>query len=125
MGAFVILTTRKRVIVALVHTVVFLLVAVLLARRSVQALEASSPAGAWALAGVYLVVTSVLAILAAYAGRSERLYFLLCTLSAGFGLARQVLGDPRMYAAVYLRVLLLSCAVLLGCVLLRRRAGVE
>ena len=114
MRAFVILTTRKRVIVALVHTVVFLLVALLLSRRYVQALELSSSVGSWALAGVYLVVTSVLAILVAFAGRAERLYFSLCALSAGFGLARQVLGDPRMHAAVYLRVMLLACAVLLG-----------
>jgi hypothetical protein len=125
MRTFVILTTRKRVIVALVHTVVFLLVAVLLSRRYVQALELSSSVGSWALAGVHLVVTSVLAILVAFAGRAERLYFSLCALSAGFGLVRQILGDPRMHAAVYLRVVLLGCAVLLGFLLLRRHAGVE
>ena len=56
----------------------------------------------------------------AFAGRSERLYFALCAASAALGLARQILGDPRMRAAVYVRVALLACAVLLGFLFLRR-----
>jgi hypothetical protein len=120
MRGFVILTTRKRVVVALVHTVVFLLVALLLARISVRPLTMASPPGSWALAGVYTVVTGVLAILVAYAGRAEKLYFALCAASAALGLARQILGDPRLHAAVYVRVAQLAGAVFLGFLLLGR-----
>ena len=125
MRSFVILTTRKRVIVALVHTVVFLLVAVLLSRRYVQALELSSSAGSWALAGVYLVVTSVLAILVAFAGRSERLYFSLC---AQCGLRPGAAGSWRSadargcLPARYAAGLRGAAGFFL---LLRRHAGVE
>ena len=120
MKVFVILTSRKRVVVALVHTVVFLFVAVLLSRISVRPLGLESAAGSWALAGVYLVVTGILSVLAAFAGRSERLYFGLCAASAALGLGRQILGDPRLHAVVYVRVALLACAVVLGFLLLGR-----
>ncbi len=121
MRAFVILTTRKRLVVALVHTVAFLLLAILLSRTLVRPLGIASPPGAWAIAGIYLVVTAVLVILLAYAGREEKLYFALCATSASFGLLRQILGDPRMHVAVYLRVALLASAVLAGSLLLRQQ----
>ena len=120
MREFVILTNRKRVIVALVHTVVFFGVALFGLLNSVRPLTAGSGAGAWALAGIYLVVTSVLLTLVYFAGRSERLYFGLCTASAAFGLARQTLGDPLMHGAVYARIALLGCAIAMGFALLRR-----
>jgi hypothetical protein len=82
MRGFVILTNRKRALIALVHTVLFLVVAVLLSRNLVRPLGLSSPVGSWALAGIYLTVTVVLSILLKIAGRAERLYFALCTASA-------------------------------------------
>ena len=122
MRGFRILTTRKRVIVALVHTVFFLSLAVALSRTLVRPLEAASPAGAWALAGVYLLVTLALLVLFRCAAPPERLYFGLCAASAGFGLARQILGDPPLHPAVYIRVALLTLAVIDGSLMLRRRA---
>ena len=121
MERYVILTNRKRAIVALVHTVVFLTVAMYGMLIVVRPLAMNSPRSAWVMTAVYAVVTSILLVLAAFAGNGiERMYFAFCTTSAGFGLARQILGDGRMYAAVYIRVAMLACAVATGMVILRR-----
>ena len=110
-----ILNTRKRVVVALVHTVVFLGVAGLGFFFAVAPLRTASPRSAWIVAAIYTIVSSVLMWLTAIAGtRIERLYFAFCTTSAGFGLLRQLLGDPSMHAAVYVRVAMLACAVITG-----------
>ena len=111
-----ILNTRKRVVVALVHTVVFLGVAVLGFFFPVSALGMGSPPSAWFVAVVYVIVSSVLLWLTAISrGAVERLYFAFVTTSASFGLLRQLLGDPSMHAAVYVRVTMLACAVVTGC----------
>ena len=115
-----ILTTRKRVIVALAHSVAFLFIAWLSFHSTARAWSPASPASAWALPGVYLIVSAILAALTALAGnRLERLYFGFCAASAGFGLGRQILGDPKMHVAVYVRLAMLGCAVLTGLVMLR------
>lgn len=115
MGHFKILNSRKRVVVALVHTVIFLGVAILGFFFAVPPLRAGSPPSGWILAGVYTLVSSILLWLTAIAAAAvERLYFALCTTSAGFGLLRQLLGDPSMHVAVYVRVAMLACAVLTG-----------
>jgi hypothetical protein len=121
MERYVILTNRKRAIVALVHTVVFLAVAMYGMLMVVRPLAMNSPAAAWVMTAVYAVVTSILLVLAAFSGNGiERIYFAFCTTSAGFGLARQIVGDPRMFVAVYVRVAMLACAVAAGIVILRR-----
>jgi len=72
------------------------------------------------IASVYVAVTTALLILAAISGNAiERIYCGLCTTSAGFGLARQILGDAGVPAAVYVRVAMLACAVAMGVVILR------
>ncbi len=110
-----ILNTRKRVVVALVHTVVFLGVAVSGFFFAVAPLHKTSPPSAWILTGVYTIVSAVLLWLTVIARPAvERLYFALVTTSASFGLLRQLLGDPTMHAAVYIRVVMLSCAVMTG-----------
>ena len=120
MGRPVILTNRKRVIVALVHTVVFWCIALTGLMSTVRPWRASTPASAWVLPAVYLVVTSILTALTAVAGVFlERLYFGCCAVSAGFGLARQVLVDTPLHAAVYVRIAALACAVWIGIVILR------
>jgi hypothetical protein len=121
MNGYTILTTRKRVIVALVHSVVFLIVAAFGTITTVRPLRMASPASAWVMVGIYVIVSSILLWLTAISGNSvERCYFGFCTTSASFGLLRQVLGDPPMHAAVYVRVSMLGCAVLLGAWILRR-----
>ena len=125
MRRYVLLTNRKRVIIALVHTVAFLLLAVYTGTLLVRPLHAGSPASGWIIAGVYVAITTALLALAAISGNAiERIYFGLCTTSAGFGLARQILGDAGVPAAVYVRVAMLACAVAMGAVILREyRSG--
>jgi hypothetical protein len=124
MHRYVILTTRKRAIVALVHSVAFLLIALYGVITVVRPLGTASPGSAWILAGVYVAVSSALAVLAAIAGNwRERLYFAFCATSATFGLLRQILGDPPMHFAVYVRVALLACAVATGLAIVRAHRG--
>jgi len=109
---YVILTNRKRAIVAFVHSVAFLILALCTLATVVRPLRMASPPSAWIMFSVYFTVSAVLLTLTAFSGRGiERLYFGLCTASASFGFARQILGDPRMHAAVYIRVAMLACAV--------------
>lgn len=124
MRRYVILTNRKRAIIALVHTVAFLALAVATGTITIQSLHAGSRASAWIVAGIYLLVTMALLALTAISGSvRERLYFACCTTSAGFGLARQLLGDQQLHAAVYVRVAMLACAVFLGVVILREHSA--
>jgi len=122
----VILNSRKRALIALVHTVAFLFIAVLTGLKVVHPLESGSPLGSWAVAGIYVVVSSVLLWLTAISGSlREKLYFACCSTSAIFGLGRQLLGDSALRAAVYVRVFMLVCAVALGTIILRGSAAPE
>ncbi len=124
MRRYIILSNRKRVIIALVHTVAFLLLAAYTGLLLVRPLHSGSPASGWIIARAYVVITAVLLVLAAISGNAiERIYFGLCTTSAGFGLARQILGDAGIPAAVYVRVVMLACAVMMGVVILREYRG--
>ena len=122
MDSFSILTNRKRAIIALVHTVIFLGVAALqtaLSHAKAFSLHGDKVAGGIVLLTIYSIVTTVLLVLLRYASHaSERLYFALCATSAAFGLLRILLGDPALHAGV-LRVCLLSCAVVVGTIILR------
>jgi len=122
MHSFSILNSRKRAIIALIHTVIFLGVAALqtaLSHAKAFSLHGDKVAGGLALLTIYTIVTTVLLILLRYATHSsERLYFALCATSAAFGLLRILLGDPALHAGV-LRVCLLSAAVIVGVMILR------
>ena len=100
MTRYFILTNRKRTIVALMHTVAFLLLAMRGVVSAIPPLHLSSPVSGWIMPAVYLLVAAVLLVLAARACNiRERLYFGCCTTSAAFGFLRQLGGDPRMHAA--------------------------
>ncbi len=115
MNPYVILTNRKRAIVALVHTVVFLIVAIITGMLVIHPLTTGSARSAWIMAGAYVLISLALLILTAISRPlRERLYFGCCTMSASFGLARQVFGDAQLSVAIYVRVAMLLCAVLLG-----------
>lgn len=122
MESFSILNSRKRAIIALVHSVFFLAVAgaqAAISHAQPLAIHGPKATGGFVLLGIYLIVTTVLLILLAFSHcAKEKLYFALCSASAGFGLLRIVLGDPALHANV-LRVLFLSCAVFVGFVILR------
>ena len=122
MNSFSILNSRKRAVIALIHSIFFLGVAGTQAAIShAQPLSLHGPkiTSGLVLLGIYGIVTSVLLILlVASQCAKEKLYFALCSASAGFGLLRIVLGDPALHANL-LRVVFLTCAVLVGIVILR------
>ncbi len=126
MTEFAILTNRKRAIIALIHSVVFLGVATLgflspkagLLRGS--GFNLASPNSDYLLTMIYMTVTAVLAWLVSISrGWRERIYFALCTCSASFGLLRMVFGDASLPIAQYMRVLMLTSAVGVGSWILR------
>jgi len=66
------------------------------------------------------VVASILAWLVSISrGARERVYFVLCASSATFGLLRTIFGDATLPVAQYMRVIILSSAVLVGTWILR------
>jgi hypothetical protein len=119
---FAIINSRKRAIIALVHSVFFLgVAAVQLAISHAMPLNirGEKATAGMILLAIYLIVTAVLLILLRFSACArEKLYFALCAASAAFGLVRIVLGDAVLHANV-LRVLLLFGAVVIGSGILR------
>src|SRR5512146_545738 len=116
MPEYAILTNRKPAIIALVHSVFFLFVAMIqLASTPMLPIRIrihSAVGPVVALLAIYLIVTAVLLILTWYSRCPlERLYFGLCSTSAGAGLFRIVFGDTRLHLAGVTRVLMLGFAV--------------
>jgi hypothetical protein len=124
MGGFSILTNRKRAIIALVHSVIFLLIA---ARQMVAASPAAGiwipstvSAGTWILCGIFTIVSAILLwLLIISRGWMEKFYFALCTISATSGLVRTAAGDQAFHAGLYIRVVMLVTAVLVGSLIVR------
>lgn len=124
MAAFSILTNRKRAAVALVHSGIFLLIALRQMLAATPApgilLPARVPAGTWVLCGIFTVVSGVLLwLLVVSRGWMEKFYFAFCTLSATSGLLRTTADDQTFHAGIYVRVAMLISAVLVGLVILR------
>ncbi|MFZ1915991.1 MAG: hypothetical protein WAU58_00330 [Terriglobales bacterium] len=124
MREFSILTNRKRAVVALVHSIIFLLVAF---RQMIAASPAAGiwipgtvPTGTWVLCGIFTVVSAILLWLFAISrGWIEKLYFGMCTVSASSGLLRTTCGDQAFHAGIYIRVVMLTSAVLVGFFIVR------
>ena len=129
MNDFGVLTNRKRAFIALIHSVVFLGIAshgFLSTKAGI--LNGSRATGDFVLIGIYLVVASILAWLVSISRCvRERVYFTLCVGSATFGLLRTIFGDATLPVAQYLRVILLSSAVVVGTLIVRSfsRGAVE
>lgn len=126
MNDFAILSNRKRAIIAVIHSVVFLGIALhgFRAPKAGILRPTTTPTGDLVLIVIYLVVASILLWLVTLSRCTrERGYFLLCAGSASFGLLRTVFGDVSLPAAQYLRVILLSSAVLVGSWIFRSFAG--
>jgi hypothetical protein len=127
MGEFSILTNRKRAIVALVHSVVFLLIA---SRQMIAAtpavgiwLPSTVSTGTWILCTIFVIVSAILTWLFAISrGWMEKLYFGMCAVSATSGLLRTAAGDQAFHAGLYIRVVMLSSAVLVGFLIVRMHA---
>jgi hypothetical protein len=127
MGGFSILTNRKRAIVALAHSVGFLLLAV---RQMVAATRADgvwAPStvapGTWILCAILTLVSCILLwLLVSSRGWIEKIYFGFCTISASSGLLRTAAGDQAFHAGLYIRVVMLVSAVLVGLLIVRRHS---
>ena len=119
---FAILTSRKRALIALIHSVVFLGIAFhgFASRKSGVLLPGRTPTSDIALIAIYLTVASILAWLVTISRCArERLYFALCASSATFGLLRTIFGDAAFPAAQCMRVIMLTSAIILGALILR------
>ena len=117
MNDFGVLNTRKRALIALIHSLVFLGIAIhgFASPKAGVLLRGAGGTGDFILIGIYLTVASILAWLVSLARcTKERMYFILCTGSATFGLLRTIFGDASLPAAQYLRVILLTSAVVVG-----------
>lgn len=130
MTRFSILTSRKRAIVALVHSIVFLAIA---GRQMVAANPASGiwptltvKPGTWILCGIFVIVSAILLWLFIISrGGMEKIYFAFCTISATSGLLRTAAGDQAFHAALYVRVVMLVCAVLVGVLMVRMHSQIR
>ena len=127
MTGFAILSNRKRAVVALVHSVVFLLVALrqMLAANPAAGIWASSSVsrGTWILCGIFVVVSSILFWLFVISRAwMEKIYFGFCTVSATSGLLRTAAGDQAFHAGLYIRVVMLVSAVGVGLLILRQHS---
>ena len=121
MNDFGILTNRKRALIALIHSIVFLGIAFHgFASRKAGILHGSRVTADFILIAIYVIVASILIWLVSISrGLKERAYFALCATSATSGLLRTLLGDLTMPVAQYLRVIMLGSAVGIGFLIVR------
>jgi hypothetical protein len=124
MGDFTILTNRKRALVALVHSLVFLLIAFrqMIAARPAAGIwqPATVSTGTWILCCIFVVVSAILLCLYVISRAwVEKLYFGMCAISATSGLLRTAAGDPAFHAGLYIRVVMLASAVIVGLLIVR------
>jgi hypothetical protein len=125
---FSILTNRKRAIIALVHSIAFLLLATrdlaVQTRLGGVIYRIHVPIGAMVLVAIYVIVSSILLYLFRRStGLAEKLYFGFCSASATAGLVRAVVGDAAFPVGSLLRVAMLSAAVIAGFCLLKMHAA--
>ena len=121
MDQFGVLTNRKRAVIALVHSIVFLGVAASgFVSPKLGVLHGNGATGDFVLIGIYLIVSSILLWLVSISrGLVERGYFVFCAASASSALVRTMLGDQLVPHAQSLRVLMLSLAVVVGFLIVR------
>jgi hypothetical protein len=122
MNDFGVLTKRKRAFIALIHSVVFLGIAIHGLVSPKPGILATIPVATadLVLIGVYLTVACILAWLVGISRcLIERLYFILCSASASCGLLRTVFGDATLPAVPCLRVAMLTSAVIVGTLIFR------
>jgi hypothetical protein len=127
MNDFGVLNNRKRALIALIHSVVFLGIAAhgFLSPKA-GILRGTGATGDFVLTGIYLVVASILAWLVSLSRCArERIYFALCASSATFGLLRTIFGDASIPVAQYMRVVMLSSAVAFGILIARSFSTAE
>ena len=130
MDEFSILTNRKRALVALVHSIVFLVIASwqMVLARPAAGISLASPANSarstWLLCGIFTLVSGILVwLLVVSRGWIEKLYFGLCSVSACSGLLRTAAGDSTFHVGLYIRVIMLMLAVVVGFLIVRAHSN--
>jgi hypothetical protein len=130
MDEFSILTNRKRALVALVHSIVFLVIAFcqMVLARPAAGISLASPAsnarGTWLMCGIFTAVSAILILLLIVSrGWIEKLYFGLCSVSACSGLLRTAAGDSIFHVGLYIRVIMLMLAVGVGFIIVRAHSN--
>jgi hypothetical protein len=122
MDDFGVLNSRKRAVIALIHSFVFLGIAMhgFVSPKAGILVRGSRTTGDLILIAIYLIVASILAWLVTISRCTrERVYFALCTCSATFGLLRTIFGDASVPVAQYMRVIMLTSAVVVGTLIYR------
>ena len=121
MNCFGVLTNRRLAVIALIHSIVFLGIAIYgFVSPKAGILYGAGAAGDYLLLSIYALVASILLWLASISRNfAERGYFVLCAASASSGIVRTIVGDQLMPPARYARVLLLSSAVWVGFLIVR------
>jgi len=117
MNEFAVLTNRKRAVIALAHSIVFLGIAShgFVSPRAAAVFVGPGATLSIVLIVIYFTVASILAWLVSISRCArERVYFALCASSATFGLLRTIFGDATLPVAQYLRVAMLTSAVIVG-----------
>ncbi len=125
---YTILNSRKRALIALVHTIFFLLLATWQTTGAPKTASLLWHRNASVIAGgiVYCIVTSVLVwLLAISAGARERMYFGLCAVSAGTALVRILVGEINVPGGGVARVVMLASAVVVGVTITREHTAAE
>jgi hypothetical protein len=80
-------------------------------------------ASTWSLCGIFAIVSSILLWLFVISqGWMEKTYFAFCSISAISGLLRTAAGDQAFHAGIYIRVVMLLSAVLVGLLIVRRHS---
>ena len=130
MNEYAVITNRKRAIIALVHSVAFLLIALYnVATANALApiwVRNSSFRSSLVVLSIFTIVSSVLIYLVRVSrGTTEKLYFAFCASSATLGLLRTIFGDAYLHAGQPLRVLMLLSAVTTGTLILRRHGAMS
>jgi hypothetical protein len=114
---FAILINRKRALIALLHSLVFLGIAShgFLSLRPAAVFQGPGATASVVSVAIYFTVASILTWLVNLSRCTrERLYFALCACSATSGLLRTIFGDTALPAAQYVRVVMLTSAVFVG-----------
>lgn len=125
---FAILINRKRALIALAHSLVFLGIASngFVSPKPAAVLQGPGATANVVSIAIYFTVASILTWLVSLSRCTrERLYFALCACSATSGLLRTIFGDTALPAAQYVRVVMLTSAVFVGAWIFRSFSRAE
>ncbi len=123
MQRYFLLNSRKRAVIALIHSVFFFLVAAPGVFGPARGPMSAHSVGGVMLYSIYGIVTALLLWLLWKAlCLRERLYFGLCATSAGLSIVRGLLGDPALHPLQAVKLVMLATAGLAAISIYRAHA---